>query len=315
MALSFVELYLTTANSQFSQDRTEAAISLLLSLMEKNQDVLDKLYKNKQSGNEQKYEEIYSKISDTRKKLGLPIKNHSIDAIPPKTYNQTLSHLLKQVVVETGLKWEKLVEFKDPQLSPDDIILKLKERKKEVEKKSTAVWGIETPRLFELEYGGFKYLFPYRFLSIVLVLLVAPLTAVWMGSFYMTRQRELHEINKATDFQLIFPHILNFIPVNLSYIEINSMSAKEAEAAEKINWFSLSLMRTFVVLGFITPILYAHSNALYQLFYLNQDQGWLIWLCLLITIYIYLQSIGIIIQEWVVLKRKLFIGHSNEKNI
>jgi hypothetical protein len=182
IVLSFVETYLITANRQLSRDQSAAAIIALQDKIIAEEPHLTVLFQTKLALPTQQEPTIESSQSTersklaaiTRKQLGLP------EPPPPRptkspiapnkvpTYGETLDTLISEITQATHSPSEDFAKYRDVSKSPRDLIKALQQQKDSIENKSTAVWGIQTPRLFQLQYAGLDYKIPLGFISTTL---------------------------------------------------------------------------------------------------------------------------------------------------
>jgi hypothetical protein len=345
IVLVFVEMYVTTAAKQISEDRSLAAISTLLDRITSEQQSLTLIFQAKPikplpaapRTRAQLKPEITPQTSErsqlaaeTRKALGLPepppprprperlkpdmstsasgSAARSLSPAAPLTYAESLNKIVGEIVVETKVPPEDLAKFNDPNRTPSELIAMLQKQKDAMESRPTAVWGIQTPRLLQVQYAGLDYKIPFLPLSVTLAVALLPMMVGWIGAFYMTRQRELIYIADLQDYKLAFPHILNSLPVRFKRFE-----AVLKNAPKRPNLFAFAIRtmsavtRSIVLLLFLTPMLFAYGYSIYQLWDMNDRQlTWPFEVGGTILVVPFVLVLGLILQEWVALHNKLF---------
>ena len=311
LILCFVELYLVSASVYFGAEGRmgEAA---LLTRIEENKERLSSLFQSLQSPQERKLlAKNEQRVAETRRKLGLPPKLVPDSTVEVETYGHALSAIITDVARDTGAHPGILGKSIDISKPPEVLIKNLHDLQKGLEKKSTTVWGIETPSLFSIQYSGIDYRIPTNFLASTLVATLAPLLIGWLGSLYLTRQRELLAISELHDYKLAFPHILNLMPIMFTQYEKVYGAiyfSKEKRFQRVTNRIMLSIFRSLLILVFAGPMVTIVLYSVYQL--LNQLVGGLFTLNVGITVILALillnQSLSLVVQEWTLAYRKQF---------
>jgi len=120
------------------------------------------------------------------------------------------------------------------------------------------IWGVEGSRTVAVDYFGSSYRVSSRFGAVALFIALTLLSAAWIGSLYMTRQRELILISRLEDYKQAFPHIINILPVVLVDTLMRArrkQTRKQIRLALAYNRIKLALFRSFVLLIIIVPML------------------------------------------------------------
>jgi hypothetical protein len=315
----FVETYLTTANRQLAEDRSTSTITALLNRLTSDEPHLTILFQSKIESPKSiastlsKSLEKDSLVNETRKKLGLPpsATPKQSESLPiPRTYRETLDDIVSDLAKNPFVQQEELAKYADYTKSPLEIIQTLQKQRDILDKKPTSVWGIETPRLLQLQYAGLDYKFPFGFVSSMLAIALAPLIAGWLGALHVTRQRELMLVSNIDDYKLAFPHILNLLAVNFRVIEAISkkpVSIKSRATNRKINRISLSIIRTLIILLIALPMLLGFTYSMSQLWEVATDNFTFIFFVGVFMVIIMLLEIMILVfQEWALLNKKEF---------
>jgi hypothetical protein len=321
VVLCFVETYLTTANKQFSEDRSADTITNLLNRLELDEPRLTNLFQTKpettlQNSQLNDFTDEQKSISDTRKKLGLPPlppSKPSERPPEPRTYKEALDSIIIELGNNPFAQRAELMKYVDPTKPPKELIQALHEQMRVLETVPTTVWGIQTPRLLQLQYAGLDYKFPFGFVSSLLEIALAPLIVGWFGALYATRQRELIMIAAIEDYKLAFPYILNFLPVNFQKIETQLQNNK-TKTSQRINRkiisfhrIVLSGFRSFVVLIIGLPLLLGFTYSLIQLWSVVADEvSYLFYAGIVMAMVMASQILTLVVQEWVILYNKNF---------
>ncbi|MBN9134167.1 MAG: hypothetical protein J0H48_12525 [Nitrosospira multiformis] len=318
VVLCFVEAYLTTANKQFLEDHSVSTIAGLLKRLESEESRLADLFQAKSElntspvPNNAKTRQKEITVDQTRKLLGLPPRPfpNSPEVSPKIT---TYKEALEQIVNELGEKHLAhrldFARYVDSTKQPNELILSLRQQLKTLEDAPTTVWGIQTPRILQVQYAGLDYKFPFGFLSSAVAIALAPLIVGWLGALYMTRQRELVMIANLEDYKLAFPHVLNALPVNFKiHRELQLIKSRKDEIKNsKINRTIHKICRTFVILLFTLPLLLGFIYSLVQLW---EEESSLVsslfYVAGLMVFVMTLQAIYLVLQEWIVLSKKQF---------
>jgi hypothetical protein len=303
-AFCLFEYYLVTANYLISQDRSINTISSILVELRGQESVLDKLYALKSSPQPSSFpsgNDESERVLATRKMLGLrpPVARKSTDTNSPKSYDEALDRIFSKVLSRPDAGSIDTVALRD--LKPDALIKKLEQMRGALEQQPTNVWGIEMPRLLNFEYAGTDYRVPFGFLSTVFAATLTPLIAGWLSVLYMTRQRELVEIRRATDFMNVYPHILNFVPFFIRFQRV--LSPGEQAFQRRF----LATLRVIVLSVLIFPTLFAHGSSLIWLQLTDgSDLSLLFWVSIAFAIYVFFQVFSLLLQECLLLANKQF---------
>jgi hypothetical protein len=321
IVLSFVEVFLTTASKQLSEDRAQAAVVALTDQLASKQESLTALFQLKplptSPGGRTPGDsaERSARVAETRRKLGLPdpppTRPTAIGPVAgtPKTYAEAINAIIIDIAKTTNSSTQDLAKFNDPSKSPAELLKAVAEQKATNEKTPTAVWGIQTPRLVQVQYAGLDYKVPFGFLSTVFAVALAPLIAGWLSAVYMTRQRELLLIADLMDYKDSFPHVLNFLPVRFTRYEWLTRKGLHARsiAEARINRVGNSLLRSVVVLLFAIPMVYAYCYTLFQLWQINAEQASApLFVGIFLAFFMALQTLSLVGQEWIALHGKEF---------
>ena len=321
VVLCFVETYLTTANKQFSEDRSLDTVKSLLKLLETDETRLTNLFQNKLDDtlNATSLNNVLDRekeVNETRKMLGLPPAPPSKPSErppEPRTYRGALENIITELDKNPFTQRAEVMKYVDPTKSPKELIQTLRDQLKAKEEAPATVWGIQTPRLFQLQYAGLDYKFPFGFVSSILEIALAPLIIGWFGALYATRQRELMLIAVIDDYKLAFPHILSFFPVIFQSIE-NQFKNSRTNSTQivnrkmmQLNRIILLLFRLFVILVIALPLLFGFTYSLFQLWaVVTNEVSYLFYTGVVMAAVMTIQVFGLVGQESVVLHHKYF---------
>jgi hypothetical protein len=308
IVLCVIQTYLTTTLS-YIRSKNPVALSTLSSKVEADMSHLQKLYGDSiapPTADPQRERLVQS----ARSTLGLPQR---IAPKPPaeETYKNSLDKLLTETSLETGMDSRILYEgisSKDP---PEKVLENIQSKERDLATKPVNVWGIETPLQVPLQYGKAEYQIPISAMANSLRIALAMLLIGWLGSLYLTRQRELLLIRNMEDYKLIFPHILNVLPV----VDLSSQRAldneltkrKEARNGRTTSRLITSIVRTAIIGAFCAPVLFMFSYSeltIADLSYRPSLTEVLISLAAVMVMFV--QSSLLVLQEWVLLWSKFF---------
>jgi hypothetical protein len=254
-------------------------------------------------------------IQNARKKLGLPPE---VIAAPitsdGKTYGDELKSVIQISSTESGVSVDALSSGISATQSPLEVLGIVQANLKKASEAPAEIWGIQTPLIVPVEYGDARYGVPASIIAYSLMIAIAPLIIWWLGSFQLTRQRELVAIRGCDDYRLIFPHILNLFPV--LYIDAPWLSEKERAGRRNHRRQRIflqmvySLMRTFVVILISWPMLIMYLYSVFQLLSLQDNIAfWEVLIALAVGIWMSMQALVTLMQEWMYLWGKVYMDY------
>ncbi|MBT3068898.1 hypothetical protein [Rhodoferax sp. U11-2br] len=302
--LCCLEIYLVAAAAYFSASDTQS-LDVVIEAVEKDRTELRRLF------------ELQSRpiIPDTareqrtaamRQKLGLPPAERKNAA--EETYKQRLENLL----ISLPRLWDlqaQLSEVFDLKNSPEEILAKLRSvRASKIPDKGT-ILGIETPRLLVLQYGSADFRLSAQPLATGLLIALYPLCVVWIGSFYITRQRELLAMRQLADYKETFPHVLNFLVVDFSGFH-RKIGLQSSRKNVRFNLMLSAALTTSIRCLFLTmlvlPIIGGLAYSSFQLFDLLSPPM-SIWIVTgAVFLFAASLSLSLVVQEAIVLRGKQF---------
>jgi hypothetical protein len=245
-------------------------------------------------------------VARTRKELGLPPATVPVE---PKgeSYEDALKRVTKSVSGASRLSSETLKLAFDSTKTPSQIVRALAAREKEIENRPVTVWGVTTPVVVPMTYGGATYQLSATFVASSLLLALTPLVIGWLTALYITRQRELLVLAQLRDFSLAFPHVLNILPVDWSNASplLQELSRRKRNRNSAVNlgiarsWSST--FRCLVILFFAAPMGGILVYCSYGLL-LSGSEEYLpltdIFLVLLLGGWLAMQTSLLVFQEW-----------------
>lgn len=302
--LCCLEIYLTASAAHFSASDTRS-IDSVIDAVEQDRSELSRLF------------EIQKKpaLPDTareqraaamREKLGLP------PAAQKEAAGDNYKQRLENILIALPRMWElkaQLSEAFDSKSPPDEILAKLRNlRASKIPDKGT-ILGIETPRLLTLQYGSADFRFSAQPLATALLIALYPLSVVWIGSFYITRQRELLAMRQLADHKETFPHVLNFLVVDFSGFH-RRIGLPTSRKNVRNNLILLAVLTTSIRCLFlamlVAPIIGGLAYSSLQLFDLLSPPI-SIWISTgAVFLFVALLGLSLVIQEAIALRGKQF---------
>jgi hypothetical protein len=310
---SFIEMFVASTSDQIAHDSSRVEIATMFDKVSIDESHLTELFKTPEAiaSNASEIEKHNSRArrsENARKLLGLPPEkiisaNESTDS-----QKESYSDVIRRYKIESSFvsgasrKTDNLDKFVDVRKSPEELLQILAEEKKRSENKSVSVFGIEGPALVQIDYGPIGYKLPFKLISACTMHVLTVLTAIWLGSLYMTRQRELLIIAQLDDYKEAFPHILNVLPVNFHSIGSDPTN----ETLQQLKSIA-AFMRTLILLTFSALIL---APLIYSSYVVAGLYEAIIPLPMVVNILLYivialLVSV-LIVQERVFIKNKIF---------
>lgn len=305
LLISALQVYFTAAAAYFNATDT-LAIDSLVELLERNGVELRELYDEAQRPSRPSTERD-ARVSKMRARLGLP-PQQSEKFGEAHTYKSRLQELL----VSLPRWWDLREQFGgalDSGKSPEQILTDLHELRRSRTRERGTVLGIETPRLVTLQYGSADFRVSAQPLATGLLFALYPLSFVWLGSFYVTRQRELLGIRTARDFKAAFPHILNFVVVDFSGLQ-QRLGFHVKPKAVRLNLLIASItttvLRCLFVVTAISPLVVGLGYSTFQLFELLSPPLPVIILAIAAFLALAFLGLAVVVQEAIALRGKLF---------
>lgn len=253
-------------------------------------------------------------VQATRAMLGLPLETFSEEPTKVETYRGELESILKRSSAESGVSVEALSNGIAESMSPDQIIAAVRSRQKLLSETPAKIWGIETPLIVPVEYGAARYAIPASVIANSLLIAMAPLIVWWLGSFQLTRQRELTLIRESESHRYLYPHILNLLPIiylGAPWVGERERAGRHNQRRERILWQTIySLIRSFVVILISWPILAMYVYSEIQILNLQVDAPIIeLVIASVIGLWMCFQALAILVQEWIFLWGKVFVEY------
>lgn len=302
--LCCLEIYLTAAAAHFSASDTRS-IDSAIQAIEQERVELNRLFElQKKPATPDTAKE--QRAAAMRQKLGLP------PAVQKEIAGDSYKERLKNVIITLPGVWgirEQLPEVFESKNSPEEILQKLQGlRTSKLPDKGT-ILGVETPRLLTFQYGSADFRFSAQPLAAALLIILYPLCAVWIGSFYITRQRELLAIHQLVDHKKTFPHVLNFLAVDFSEFHRKigfQISHKSARLNLTLSFVSTTTIRCLFLSMLLAPMIGGLAYSSIQLFDLLSPPA-IIWIPTgAVFCFIALLCMAMVLQEAVLLRGKKF---------
>lgn len=253
-------------------------------------------------------------VQVTRAKLGLPPEMFAENPAKVETYRGELESILKKSSAESGMSVEVLSSGIAESMPPDQIIATVRSKQKLLSETPAKIWGIETPLIVPVEYGTARYAIPASIIANSLLIAMTPLIIWWLGSFQLTRQRELILIRESESHRYLFPHILNLLPIiyiGLPWVGEKERAGRNNQRRERILWqLVYSLVRSFVVILISWPILAMYIYSEIQIIGLQIDSPAIeLVIASIVGLWMSFQALVILMQEWLMLWGKVFVEY------
>lgn len=255
--LNLVVAYLAAAAS-YILDKDNRAIDGIIDAVESHQAELQARF-NRESQPLKSERERDVRVAKQRSLLNLPPETTRSDVDSEKSYRA----LLAEILIPVSVRYKLTPDIKnklDEGSPPEKIVKDLQELSVLLGKKSASILGIETPSSLSFQYGASDLKIEAPYLALALLAISLPLAVVWLGSFHITRQRELLLISKVRDHKSTFPHILNWFvlqlnPADYGFDENRDFTKKQKIRALKFLRFATTLFRCFIALSISLLIL------------------------------------------------------------
>jgi uncharacterized membrane protein (DUF485 family) len=217
----------------------------------------------------------------------------------------------REVSIATGARPSAIEAELDASIPPEKLIATLREKGKLLAAKPVSVWGIETPTSLPFQYGSARYQVPTSFVANALLVALTLTLLGWLGALYMTRQRELLIIRNLTDYRMAFPHVLNVLPaIPESFEEVREnrfRNVRKKQRDRAVNRYVFTVIRASIILVFILPMLIIFTYSVLELTTNSGEVSWgYLGVALLLFLWICVQSLMLLTQEWFILKHKEF---------
>ncbi|MFB9158583.1 hypothetical protein [Chromobacterium violaceum] len=244
--ISISQIYFSETAAYFSNP-TNSSIDIIINTIDKNKTELSKIFDSEKMENKPSTERDLA-ANTIRRKLGLPpVKSQNIiNKKREESYHEKLSKIFHQ---NSLLNYDEkiIADVMDDRKSLMQLLNELKAIRAQNEKKSAEILGIEIPRLLSFQYGSADFKIPSKLIAIILFLIIQPLSLIWLGSFYLTRQRELILMRKIDNTSIVFPHILNWLTIDFSHSQSNIINIKNRTKILRVAAFFTTSFRCLIV--------------------------------------------------------------------
>lgn len=306
--LCFIELYFISAtvnaNSENSTNLQQFIVKFESRLSELQSSFQEPKIANKEL---QSDSQLSKRIAENRKLLGLGVAEATAKNV--NNYPDLLREVVESASLISKLPDDTIRQLIDVNKPPEVLLNSMRERLKKRKDMPVNIWGIETPLAVTFQYGSVQYQIPISFIAKTLLIALVPLLIGWLGSLYMTRQRELFNLRGLQDFKDAFPHIINILPIIVSSVPVfnslrinNRKSLKKELKSNSINRIFYSILRSVVLLLFALPMVLILGYGILEIIIKNFDstliESGFALVCLL---WLGIQILLLIIQEWIML--------------
>ncbi|QHJ00968.1 hypothetical protein GT347_25055 [Xylophilus rhododendri] len=297
-----LQVYLTAAAVHFNATDTRILDSFIQAIEEK-QSELSLLY-NEGQRIRRPTTDRDKRVATMRESLGLPASQ-----LQETLDGQKYKARLREILLSTP-QWYTLNENTINAEKPiEQILLDLRQlRQSKIQDRGT-VLGIEIPRLYTLQYGSAAFRLSAQPLAFALLIALYPLTFVWLGSFYITRQRELLALRALKDYKQAFPHILNFVAVDFSSLQQRMgilVKRKDARINLLASKIATTTLRGVFLTITVTPLVAGLGYSTIQLHDLLELPIPATAVATVAYIVMMALTFGLIIQEITALRGKIF---------
>lgn len=247
-----------------------------------------------------------NKNTQARKLLGLPSQPKKDTA--RNQYKEELEAIAIKVSSATGMDIKNISPLLDYKKSPEELLKTIEAKEKEVSEKNINIWGIESPARILFNYGGSNYIITNSLAATLLAFIAPVLIIIWLGSFYLTRHREISLIDEIDDYRLTHPHVLNLFHLNSDKFNRSSWDNrfinpkdKKKERVFAIQMFSI--FRATFMLILLLLVVFPYLNGVMPLILDGYNSVLIIIIHILLILIITFQIIITVAQEKISLKR------------
>jgi hypothetical protein len=309
--LCFLELYFVSAAMYVGAENPED-ISELIAVVDKDLPRLERLFNKKPITAPTAAETArQASVAAMRKRLGLPPEEKAIED-KEESYADALRRLILQLP-RSGYKLSdgtrKLVQ--DPTVSPKQIIDGLLKQRQQLLGQPATIWGIQTPLILPMQYGGAQYQVPAAFIANALIFALIPLVIGWLVSLHMTREKELLIMRGLPDYRYTFPHVLNIFPADFDF-NVRASGSKEKSRKQVVSDMLAAkivsgVLRTIIISIFAVPMIAILAYCYLNLFASLNTFSWTAMIvgCVVFA-WLSIHTIALVVQEWVLLWNKEF---------
>lgn len=224
VALALAAFYLATAARHYEEDRVGQGMESLALLIEGDDKVLQRFYD---------LESQRQKL--VQKKKEAPAENF---------YAKALEDKIARASSLSGTDPRALRDLVTESQSPADLVKSLRERKKQLDEKPATVAGVVVPS------STLGTRLPAAFVANVLIIVLAPLTILWLAALRVTRAREIAAMQLSGER---YPHALNAEDLPLQSLVIRYAGGRwpsigsHSHGATLLAFLRMALLALFVV--------------------------------------------------------------------
>lgn len=171
-----------------------------------------------------------------------------------KSYPWTKYHesVLSAFISSSGC-WDILdesIKDEDYKLNPEALSNKLNEQSKTAKGKTVNYYGVEIPDKATINFFGTKVGIEFIVFIQSLQVALVPILAIWLGSIFQTRHREIMILLRTEDIAHTFPHILNVYPAGyLPSLRKRDFFAQHAEKFWGALYLFIRLLFLLIIIG------------------------------------------------------------------
>ncbi|EOD8954082.1 hypothetical protein ACJ5XW_002967 [Klebsiella aerogenes] len=247
-----------------------------------------------------------NKNTQARKILGLPSQPKKDKT--RNEYKEELEAIAIKASSSTGMDIKNIYPLLDFSKSPEELLKVIEVKEKEASEKNINVWGIESPARILFNYGGSNYIITNSLAATLLAFIAPVLIIIWLGSFYLTRHREISIIDDIEDYRLTHPHILNLFHLNSDKLSRSSWDNRfiNPKGKKKERVFAIqmySIFRAALMLILLLLVVFPYINGVIPLILDGYNSASIIVIHALLILIITFQVIITVAQEKTSLKR------------
>lgn len=241
-----------------------------------------------------------NRTKQARKILGLPPQPK--ENTTKNYYKEELDEIAYKASSATGIDIKNIAPLLDYSKPPEELLKLIKDKEKEASSQSISIWGIESPSRILFNYGGSNYIITNSLAATLLAFISPVLIIIWLGSFYLTRHREISIIDDIEDYRLTHPHILNLFYINQEKFNRNLwdnrfINPKGKQKEKVFTIHIISIFRTIFMLTLLSLVIFPYINGVILLIMDVYNSIIIITLHTLLILTIIIQAIMTTVQE------------------
>lgn len=313
LVLLCVALFYFATTAVYMNEKNPSGLAALANNLKNDLPKLQELYDKPINAKQDATDNRMRLIQATRARLNMRPEILPKVTDNTETYAVELTGIINRSSTETGMDASVLSKGINSTTPPLQAIAIVKDHLRLLSGKPLQIWGIETPTIVPFQYGKALYEIPASVIAISLLFFLAPLLIWWMGSFLLTRQRELLVLRNSDDYTIAFPHVLNILPV--MYKDLPWLSEKEKYKRRNFHRNRLfghifyASLRSIVLILISTPMVVLYIYSEFQVINIQLDTSIFAIVCgIFFGLWLALQNIFIVAQEWLILWGKVYWG-------